>query len=173
MKRWLCSLALLSLIVIVGCKDESNPTGPNNNTHNGTITATLSGDYSVAFNCSAAYAVVSAGDEGQGIPGSIDIQGSVTVGSDTYMISIHISANTSTGTWDLVFATENWGSIAKNNTLNFSKSGSISITQASSSKLQGTFNFAAFRMEQSNGSVVERTVNVASGTFNVPIIVAQ
>jgi hypothetical protein len=167
MKKLIGMIVIVGLAVFIGCgeKEKSNPTGPGV-THNGTIHATVGGDYTLTFNCTTAYCVAD-----QGTSGSMHVQGEVTVGSDTYQIDIHISQEPSTGTWGLTFPSADYATIAKSNTGNFSESGSVTVTQASTSKVVGTFDFVAWRVE--GDPVVKKTVTVSSGTFDVPIILAN
>lgn len=169
MKRWIVLLMVLTLASFVACSDDDNPsrTNDDDNTHDGTITATVTGDYTLDFACTTGYGLALHEVPGEG-SGSMHIQGPFTVGSDTYMIDIQIYHNPGTGTFDFAFPpVDAVGSIGKNNTGNFSESGSVTVTEASSSRLKGTFSFTAFRMEQGIGKV---TVTVTNGTFDVPVI---
>jgi hypothetical protein len=169
MKKSIGMIAIVCLAVFIGCGDKkkSNPSGPGV-VHNGTIHATVSGDYNLTFNCTTAYCVAS-----KGTNGSMDVQGFVTSGSDTLSITINILSEPSTGTWALDFLSGNWGAIEKDNTMNISESGSVTVTQATTSKVVGTFNFEAWRMEAGGTGVVRKTVNVSNGTFDVPIILTN
>jgi hypothetical protein len=176
MKRWISLAVVLCMILFIGCKkdsnDNSNPAGNGNGTtHDGTISATISGDISVNFQCSAAYGIQGTGDAGQGTSGVMQFQGTMTQGSDTYMIDIQVYHDPATGTYQFAFPpVDAVGTIAKNSTGNFSESGSVTFTQVSASRMAGTFSFTAFRMTNEGQKV---TVNVASGTFNVPVIASN
>lgn len=172
MKRWIVLLLVLGLTSFAACNDDDNSTNPNDNdnnhnTHNGTITARVTGDYTLNFACTTGYGLALNEVQGQGT-GSMHIQGPFTVGGDTYLIDIQIYENPGTGTFEFVFPPVNAvGSIGKNSTGNFSESGSVTVTEATSSRLKGTFSFTAFRIEQGIGKV---TVTVSNGTFDVPVI---
>jgi hypothetical protein len=168
MKRWIVLLAMLGLIVTVGCGDnKKDPTVPDDNSdYDGTISATIAGDLSLDFNCTTAYGLAEAG--AGGATGSMHIQGIVTQGTDEYMIDIQVYHDPATGTYQLDFPpVDGVGTVAKNNTGNISESGSVTFTQVSSSHLVGTFSFTAFRIVEGVGKV---TVTVTDGTFNVPVI---
>jgi hypothetical protein len=161
MKKLIGMILIIGLFVFIGCGNKkSNSTGPGV-IHNGRIHTNVSGNYNLTFNCTTAYCVAT-----QGTNRSMDIQGFVTSGADTFSITINISDAPTSGTWTLGFPAENWGVIEKNNTMNYSESGSVTVTGASSSKVVGTFNFEAFGM---GGT----TVTVSDGTFNAPIISAN
>jgi hypothetical protein len=174
MKRWIGLVVMLCVMLFSGCKDEkkddSNPAG-NGNTHDGTLNASISGDFTLNFQCSAAYSIQGTGNAGQGTTGVMHIQGSMTQGSDTYMIDIQVYHDPATGTYQFAFPpVDGIGSVSKNSTMNFSESGSVTFTQVSSSRMAGTFSFTAFRMIDVGQKA---TVNVANGTFDVPVIASN
>lgn len=165
--KWLTITAVMS-ILLMGCDKDDNPLDPGTNLKNGTLTASISGDLTLNFQCSAAYGLQSKSDAGQGITGLMHIQGLVTQGSDEYMIDIQVYHDPATGTYQLEFPpVEGVATVTKNNTGNISKSGSVTFTQVSETRMAGTFSFTAFRMVSVG---VEATVTVTSGTFNVPVI---
>ena len=171
MKRWTMLFALLAVTLAVGCGDDDG-TGPGNGGNgvvDGTLNATVTGDYEVSFRCTAAYGVqLEAAAGGQG---TMQVQGSVVQGADTYMISIQVYRDAATGTYDLSFPpVEGVGTISKNNVGNFSESGTVTFTQVSSSRMKGTFSFTAFRIV---GVGDKRTVTLTEGTFDVPVILGD
>ncbi|MBM3317035.1 MAG: hypothetical protein FJY75_04200 [Candidatus Eisenbacteria bacterium] len=169
MKRWIGLLVLVGLVAVLGCNDDkksTTPDGDDNGNYDGTITATITGDLELDFSCSTAYGIAEAGQGGAA--GLMQIQGIVMQGADEYMIDIQVYRDPATGTYDLAFPpVDGVGSVAKNDTGNFSESGSVTFTQVGSGKLAGTFEFVAFRVI-GVGEMV--TTTVADGTFDVPVI---
>jgi hypothetical protein len=170
MRRWIGWIGVLTLLTLAasgGC-GSSTTTPPPGQTHNGTISANIGGDFSLTFNCTTAYGLVVAPDAGEGTPGSMHIQGPVTQGGDTYLLDIQVYHDPATGTYVLDFPpVDGVGSIARNSTGNVSETGSVTFTQVSSTRLAGTFSFTAFRMVGVGEKV---TVTVTDGTFDVPVI---
>jgi hypothetical protein len=169
-KMFLFLISIAMLFSIVGCNDDDdkNPAGPGNNKYDGTLNATVSGDFNLNFQCKTAYGLIVKPANGQS--GSMHIQGSVTQGSDTYLIDIQVYHDAATGTYDMTFPMQTGqglGTISKNSVGNVSESGSITFTQVNDSHMVGTFEFTAWRMEGVGQKV---TVVVSSGSFNVPVI---
>ncbi|MBM3285848.1 MAG: hypothetical protein FJY88_00635 [Candidatus Eisenbacteria bacterium] len=172
MRRWIGLLAVLCLTTLVSCGDDDkkSTTGPGdqNQEHDGTITAAITGDFQLDFTCADAYGLKVEPQEG--LPGSMHIQGDVTLGSDQYMIDIQVYHDPATGTFDLTFPpVDGVGSIIKNSRIHYSETGSVTISQVSASRMEGTFSFHAFSMV-SPGQRVD--VDVMEGTFDVPVILA-
>lgn len=167
MPRWIALVALLALTFAAGCGDDSDPNGPGdgNSLWDGTINANLAGEHTLNFRCTAGYGL-QADDVEEG--GLMQVQGSVTQGSDVYMISIQVYHAPATGTYDLAFASQTGvGTVSKNNVGSFAESGTVTFTQVSSSRMKGTFSFTAFRMAAVGD---QRTTTVTQGTFDVPVI---
>jgi len=171
--KWLTSAVLFGLLFL-SCsddKDDSNPTGPGANIKNGTLTATISGDFTLNFQSNAAYGLQATANATQGITGMMHIQGAMSQGADAYLIDIQIYHDPATGTYSLAFPpVDAVGTVTKNNSGSFSKSGSVTLTTVSSTRMKGTFSFTAFRM---TGVGQEVTTTVSSGVFDVPVIASE
>jgi hypothetical protein len=159
-------ISLAMIFCLVSCND-NNPT-KGDTKYDGTLNATISGDLNLSFQCKEAYGLIV--KPAEGLNGSMHIQGSVKQGSDTYMIDIQVYHDAAAGTYELSFPMSSGGgvaSVAKNNTGNFSESGSVTFTQVSSTRMAGTFEFTAWRVDNVGQKI---TTEVASGSFNVPVI---
>jgi hypothetical protein len=168
MRRWIAPLALLAVTLTAGCGDDSTGPGDGDVILDGTLNATVAGDLGLTFRCTAAYGVqATESEDGTGL---MQVQGSVTQGADTYLISIQVSHDPATGTYNLAMGTQGVAAITKNNVGNFAESGTVTFTQVSSSRMKGTFNFTAVRLV---GVGDQRTVTVTQGTFDVPVIVGD
>jgi len=169
MKRWMLLLALLGAMALVNCNDDDNgPTDPNGDEYDGTISATVTGDLELEFNCTTAYGLLVPGDGGLRTNGLMQIQGVVTEGQDEYMIDIQVYHDPATGTYALAFPpVEGVATIAQNDIGNFSDEGSVTFTQVSSTRMKGTFSFHAFRVVSPG---VLTSIDVEDGTFDVPVI---
>jgi hypothetical protein len=167
--KWLIIITLMSMLLMsCGKKDNNNPVGPGNNLMNGTLTASISGDFTLNFQCHEAYGLQGITNASQGIQGIMQVQGTVTQGSDTYLLNIQAYHDPATSTFQLAFPpVEGVATLTKNGVANFSSSGSVTFTQVSGTKMTGTFSFTAFHMDNAGQEV---TITVASGTFDVPVI---
>jgi hypothetical protein len=167
--QWIV-IAAVTAMLLTGCgkDDNNNPVIPGNNLRNGTLTASISGDFTLNFQCHTAYGLQGTTNASQGIQGIMQVQGTVTQGSDTYLLDIQAYHDPATGTYQLAFPpVEGVATLTKNGVVNFSSSGSVTFTQVSATKMTGTFSFTAFHMDNAGQEV---TITVASGTFDVPVI---
>lgn len=163
----LIAIPIMLSLILAGCKEKKNPTGPNDQT-GGKLNAVISGDFSLNFQSNDAIGLYDQADPGEGFEGGMQVQGSVKQGSDEYIIDIQVYRNPATGTYQFSFPpVDAVASISKNDLGYLSKSGSVTFTQVSKSRLAGTFNFTAIAVDDSGQSV---TVTVASGTFDVPVM---
>jgi hypothetical protein len=167
--KWIVFAAMV-ILFLSGCSDDKNdnPANPGANLKNGTLAAAISGDFSLNFQCSAANGLQETGNASQGTTGIMHIQGIMAQGSDEYMIDIQVYHNPATGAYQLEFPSAVGAAIvSKNSDANFAKSGSVTFSQVSSTRMAGTFNFSAFRLDNAGKEI---TVTVSSGTFDVPVI---
>jgi hypothetical protein len=169
MKRLIALFALLSLACFIGCSDnDKSPTDNGDQTpeYDGTLTASVTGDLGLEFDCSEAYGLAVPGEGGD--TGLMQIQGTITQSGHEYMIDIQVYHDPATDTFDFVFPPADCvASIAEDNTGNFSNAGSVTFTTVSADRLVGTFSFHAFRALGGGGL---SSIDVADGSFDVPVI---
>jgi len=163
----LIAIPIILSLMLAGCKEKKNPTGPNDQT-GGKLNAVISGNFSLNFQSNNAIGLYDPADPSEGFEGAMQVQGSVKQGSDEYIIDIQVYRNPVTGTYQFSFPmVDAVASISKNELGYLSKSGSVTFTQVSKSRLVGTFNFTGISMDATGQEV---TVTVASGTFDVPVL---
>ena len=149
-------------------RNDKSPTDNDDQTpeYDGTLTASVTGDLELEFDCSEAYGLAVDGQGGAN--GLMQIQGTITQGGHEYMIDIQVHHDPEPGAFVFAFPpTTCVASIAEDNTGNFSDAGSVTFTTVSADRLVGTFSFHAFR---ALGGGALSSIDVADGTFDVPVI---
>jgi hypothetical protein len=167
-KRIILALCVLALIGCgLSCNDDDgdkNPSGPG--ASSGSMSASVTGDVTHSFNDNSSASCLNEGT-------SFTIIGT---SNNAYSIHLAVYSALQTGSYDVANlldgtstegkALANFivGTAASGNTMYFSTSGTVTVTEAGS-RAKGTFSFDAFMQTQSGPS----TVSVATGSFDVPV----
>ncbi len=167
-------LFLIALAVMINCKNkkkDNNLIGPNGNTNNGSMSATVSGEYNLSLQSSTAAGVTDVS--------MMSALSDFSQGTTNYSLTIMVYSAVKTGTFDVVFVGGDFTNKATclfqaqigNDTASkrsfWGYSGTITISEASNTHLKGTFQFAA--RENIPGSP---EIAVTNGSFDVPAVYA-
>ena len=167
-KMLLIILCAVSLIGFGAC-EKSGTTDPNGdnpaNPANNSLTVTISGDFALNFVAVASASVVSSQDMG--------FSGTVTIGTTTYSITIVINNAPGTGTFPFTDAGASQpagqaqGNIGISDTgtgigAYWIETGTITVSDISATRLQGSFNFTA-----TGGPTGTGTITGTGGQFDL------